>query len=281
MTDGTLLISVTPLSPALGAEISGVDLRDDLDQHTVGQITHALHEHLVIVFRDQDLSEQQQLRFTSRFGEVGTRKRSTGLHSDGRFMLVSNIMVDGEPLGSYGDGEMWFHSDGAYADRPYKYSFLYGIELPSRGGNTRFANLYKAYDALPEALKEKLAGHKVLQLGGFRRREKGDPTVGLSEKPHAWHPLFKTHPATKKKSLNFSRMHTAVIEGLDPEDSEATIEELLGYAERPEFIYEHVWRPGDLVVWDNRCCNHARTHFPDEERRLLRRCTVIGEEPRE
>ena len=277
----TLTISVTPLSPALGAEISGVDLGEDLDQRTIDEIRHALDEHIVVVFRDQDLSEDQQLRFTSRFGEVGTRKRSTGLHSDGRFMLVSNITVDGEPLGSYGDGEMWFHSDGAYDDIPYKYSFLYGIELPSRGGNTRFVNLYRAYDALPRALKEKLAGRKVLQLGGFRRREKGDPTVGLDEKPHAWHPLFTTHPATGKKSLYISRMHTVVIDGLDPADSEATIDELLGYSENPEFIYEHVWRPGDLVIWDNRCTNHARTRFPDEERRLLRRCTVIGEAPRE
>jgi taurine dioxygenase len=277
----TLTTSVTPLSPALGAEISGVDLGDDLDRHTIVQITDALHEHIVVVFRDQDLSEEQQLRFTSRFGEVGTRKRATGLHSDGRFMLVTNVTVDGEPLGSYGDGEMWFHSDGAYADIPYKYSFLYGIELPSRGGNTRFANLYSAYDALPQALKEKLAGRKMLQMGGSRRREKGDPTADLSKIPHAWHPLFTTHPATKKKSLYFSRMHSVLIEGLDPEDSEATIDELVGYSERPEFIYEHVWRPGDLVVWDNRCSNHARTHFPDEESRLLRRCTVVGEAPRE
>ena len=143
----TMTISVTPLSPALGAEISGVDLGDDLGQGTIGEITDALNEHIVVVFRDQHLSEQQQLRFTSRFGEVGTRKRATGLHEDGRFMLVSNIMVDGEPLGSYGDGEMWFHSDGCYAEIPYKYSFLYGIELPSRGGNTRFVNLYRAYEA--------------------------------------------------------------------------------------------------------------------------------------
>jgi len=276
-----LTISVTPLSPALGAEISGVDLRDDLDQRTIDEITHALNEHIVVVFRDQDLDEEQQLLFTSRFGEVGTRKRATGLHTDGRFMLVSNIVIDGEPLGSYGDGEMWFHSDGCYDEIPYKYSFLYGIELPSRGGNTRFVNLYRAYDALPQAYKDRLAGRKVLQLGGFRRREKGDPTIGLSDKPHAWHPLFTTHPATGKKSLFFSRMHTVVIEGLDPEESNTIIDELLGYSEKPEFIYEHIWRSGDLVIWDNRCTNHARTHFPEEERRLLRRCTIVGEAPRE
>ncbi len=277
----TLAISVTPLSSALGAEISGLDLREDLDQSTIGQITDALHEHIVVVFRDQDLSEEQQLRFTSRFGEVGTRKRSTGLHSDGRFMLVTNITVDGEPLGSYGDGEMWFHSDGAYDEVPYRFSFLYGMELPSSGGNTRFANLYRAYDALPQALKEKLAGRKVLQMGGSRRREKGDPNADLSKIPHAWHPLFTTHPATGKKSLYFSRMHSVRIEGFDLEESEAIIEELADLSERPEFIYEHVWRPGDLVVWDNRCTNHARTPFPDEENRLMRRCTVMGEKPTE
>ncbi len=277
----TLTISGGPLSPALGAEISGVDLRDDLDQDIIDQIICALDEHIVVVFRDQELSEDHQLRFTSRLGEVGTRKRQTGLHTDGRFMLVSNIMVDGEPLGSYGEGEMWFHSDGAYADIPYKYSLLYGIELPSTGGNTRFVNLYRAYEALPQALKEKLAGRKVLQLGGFRRAEKGDPTIDLDKKPHAWHPLFTTHPATGKKSLYCSRMHTVIIDGLDPDDSAATIDELLGYSEDPEFIFEHAWRPGDMVIWDNRCTNHARTPFPDGERRLLRRCTIVGEEPRE
>lgn len=273
-------ISITPVSPVLGAEVKGVDLRDDLDQGVIDGITDALHEHIFLVFRNQDLSEEQQLRFTNRFGDIGMRKRSTGLHKDGRFMLVSNIMVDGEPIGSYGDGDMWLHSDGSYAEAPYKYSFLYAIELPSRGGNTRFVNLYEAYDTLPQALKQKLTGRKMLQLGGFRRRETGDPTIGLKDKLHAWHPVFPTHPVTKRKSIYASRLNTVAVEGLDQDDGTAVIAELLDHCERPEFIHEHVWRPGDLVVWDNRCSNHGRTEFPRDERRLLRRCTVMGEPPK-
>lgn len=274
-------LEVTALTSALGAEVAGVDLRDDLDPRTIDAITDALNRHIVVVFRDQDLSEEQQIRFTCRFGELGMRKRSSGLHPDGRLMLVSNIMVDGEALGSYGDGDMWFHSDGEYDAVPYKYSLLYAMELPSKGGNTRFANLYSAYDNLAPALKEKLAGRKALQMGGFRRREKADPTVDLENKAHAWHPLFTTHPATKRKSLFASRLHTVAIEGFEQKEAEAIIDELLDVSEQPELIYEHVWRPGDLVMWDNRCCNHGRTDFPASERRLLRRCTVVGEPPRE
>jgi len=277
---GAQHISITPVSSVLGAEVTGLDLRDDFSQDVIDRITDALHEHIFLVFRNQELSEAQQLRFTGRFGEIGMRKRATGLHKDGRFMLVTNIMVDGEPLGSYGDGDMWLHSDGSYAEVPYKYSFLYAIELPSRGGNTRFVNLYKAYDALPEELKAKLAGRRVLQLGGFRRREKGDPTVDLENKPHAWHPVFPTHPATGRKSLYVSRLNTVAVEGLEPDESRAVVEALLDHSERPEFIHEHVWQVGDLVIWDNRCSNHGRTEFPPDERRLLRRCTVMGEPPR-
>ncbi len=273
-------LEVTPLSAALGAEVGGVDLRHDLRQSAIDAITVALDEHIVVVFPGQELSEEQQIRFTCRFGELGMRKRSSGLHPDGRLMLVSNIMVDGEALGSYGDGDMWFHSDGEYDAVPYKYSLLHALELPSSGGNTRFANLYRAYDALAPELKQKLAGRKVLQMGGFRRREKADPTVGLEDKAHAWHPVFTTHPATKETSLFISRLHTVAVEGMDQAEAEPIIDQMIEISERPEFIYEHIWRPGDVVMWDNRCSNHGRTDFPREQRRLLRRCTVVGEAPR-
>ena len=167
----TLAVKVTPLSPACGAMIEGVDLAEDLPDATIALIKDAWAKHLVLVFRGQTITQEQQLRFAARFGELGERKvgqareelrsRAQGvLQDDNRVMLVSNIKIDGNPVGAFGDGEMWFHIDSGYSARPYKYTFLYAQELPSTGGNTRFANMYKAYDAVPAELKARLEGRR-------------------------------------------------------------------------------------------------------------------------
>src|SRR5262249_40429596 len=158
-------VSVTPLSNACGAEISGVDLARPLSPVTVEALKAAWGRHLVLVFRGQTITQEQQLRFASYFGELGNRKkapeplraRAEGLEqTHEKVLLVTNIKVEGQPIGAFGDGEFWFHIDSGYAARPYKYTFLYALELPSSGGNTLFANMYKAYDAVPTALKAKL-----------------------------------------------------------------------------------------------------------------------------
>jgi taurine dioxygenase len=162
-------IQVTPLSPACGAEISGVDLTRPLSAETVRAIRDAWNKHIVLVFRGQKLSQDDQLRFASYFGHLGERKRAkTQLakkiegtqQTHKNVMLVTNIKEDGVPIGAFGEGEFWFHIDGGYTERPYRYTFLYAIELPSTGGNTMFSNMYMAYDAVPAALKEKLKGRK-------------------------------------------------------------------------------------------------------------------------
>ena len=281
-------IKVTPLSPACGAEIGGVDLSRDLSDETIAAIKAAWAKHLVLVFRDQEITQEQQLRFASHFGQLGERKtsqareelrtRASGvLQTDSRVLLVSNKKVDGKAVGAFGDGEMWFHIDSGYSARPYKYTFLFGVELPSQGGNTRFANMYKAYEAVPPALKAKLAGKKALHIHEYKRSEKVQVPDDLSKSMHYFHPVFITHPETGRKTLFVDRLMTARIEGVSPEESEAILEQLYDIGERPEFIFEHVWRLGDVVMWDNRCTIHARTWFPPEENRLLRRCTVEGE----
>jgi taurine dioxygenase len=278
-------IQVTPLSPACGAEISGLDLTEDLPQAVIDQVQEAWHTHQMLVIRGQDLNLEQQLRFAGRFGELGERKqapdalreRTEGiLQTDKHTLLVSNMVVDGKPVGAFGDGDMWYHIDSGYAESPYKYTFLYGMELPSTGGNTLFANTYMAYETLPQALKDKIEGRMALHIHEYKRSEKVDISGDISGSPHWFHPVVIRHPETGRRALFVDRLMTRRIEGLDPEESESVLNQLFDHAENPKNVYEHVWKLKDLVMWDNRCLIHGRTWFPKEENRLLRRCTVEG-----
>jgi taurine dioxygenase len=287
-TDSDLLtVKVTPLSPALGAEISGVDLKHPLSPREVAAIKDAWNTHLVLVFRDQELSQDDQLRFASYFGELGSRRkappklasRAEGILQDHeKVLLVSNIKIDGEAVGAFGDGEFWFHIDSGYTPRPYKYTFLFALELPSEGGHTLFSNMYRAYDAVPDTLKQKLKGKRALHIHEYNRNRQASHSDDISGVPHCYHPVFTTHPDTGRKSLFVDRLMTTSIEGFSDEDSAAILDQLYDIGERREFIYEHVWRLGDFLMWDNRCTIHARTDFPKHERRLLRRCAVEGGE---
>ena len=280
-------IKVTPLPAACGAEITGVDLTQELSAPTVAAIRQAWHDHIVLVFRGQEITEEQQLRFASYFGSLGRRKeamfreelqsRNQGTKQvNPNILLVSNIKEKGEPIGAFGEGEMWFHIDSGYAEKPYNYTFLYALELPSTGGNTQFSNMYKAYEALPADLKIRLAGKKALHIHEYERSAKVEQRDDLSKSAHFFHPVFSTHAETGRKSLFVDRLMTARLEGLPKEENESLLEQLYEIGERPEFIYEHKWQLGDFVMWDNRCAIHARTWFPPEERRLLRRCAIEG-----
>ena len=279
-------IRVTPLSPACGAAISGVDLSKPLSERQVNAIKEAWGRHLVLLFRGKNLSQDDQLRFASYFGDLGSRKkapealrsRAEGTQQNNeKVLLVSNIKVDGKPIGAFGEGEFWFHIDSGYTPRPYKYTFLYALELPSRGGNTMFSNMYKAYEAVPAALKEKLKGRKALHIHEYNRAKQASSSGDISGIPHHSHPIFVTHPDTGRKTLFVDRLMTTRIEGMSQDESDAILDQLYEIGERREFIFEHVWKLGDFLMWDNRCTIHARTDFPKEERRLLRRCTVEGE----
>ena len=279
-------IEVTPLSPACGAEISGVDLSKPLTAEQVAAIKDAWGKHLVLVFRGQKVSQDDQLRFASYFGDLGTRKkapetlraRTEGVQQDNeKVLLVSNIKVDGKPIGTFGEGEFWFHINSGYTPRPYKYTFLYALELPSRGGNTMFSNMYKAYEAVPPALKAALNGKTALHIHEYNRAKQANSSGDISGIPHHAHPIFITHPDTGRKTLFVDRLMTTRIEGMSQKESDAILDQLYEIGERREFIFEHVWQLGDFLMWDNRCTIHARTDFPKEERRLLRRCTVEGE----
>src|ERR1700688_4095545 len=210
-------LTVMPLSRACGAEISGVDLTKELSDATVRAIKRAWGEHLVLVFRGQNITQEQQLRFASYFGELGDRKQAPeplrggtgGIHKDQKkILLVTNIKVDGQPIGAFGDGEFWFHIDSGYTPRPYKYTFLYALELPSTGGNTLFGNMYKAYASVPTALKEKLKGKKALHIHEYNRARQANSAGDISGIPHHFHPVFITHPDTGRKTLFVDRLMT-------------------------------------------------------------------------
>jgi taurine dioxygenase len=283
-------IRVTPLSPACGAEISDIDLSKPLSAREVSAIREAWNKHLVLVFRGQQVSQEDQLRFASYFGDLGSRKkvpealraRAEGVQQDHeKVLLVTNIKVDGQPIGAFGDGEFWFHIDSGYSARPYKYTFLYALELPSRGGNTMFSNMYKAYEAVPQELKEKLKGLKALHIHEYNRAKQAGSSGDIGGIPHYFHPVFVTHPETGRKTLFVDRLMTTRIQDVSQDDSDAILNQLYDIGERREFIFEHEWKRGDFLMWDNRCTIHARTDFPKEDRRLLRRCTVEGETPYE
>jgi len=275
-------IAVEPLSPALGAEIKGVDLTKPLDEAAVKTINDAFDKHIVVVFRDQELTEADQLRAAGYFGKVHIRRRpangrTPGGDYDTPFMMVTNIVENGKSIGAFGDGEMWFHHDTSYYAEPHRATFLYSMKLTSSGGQTCFSNMYQAYDNIPQPLKSRIEGRNVLQVHDYKRRERIDlESVALEKILHHEQPIVITHPTTGRKALYISRLMSARIDGLSHEESEAALEQLFDISEDPAIVYEHDWRLGDLVVWDNWCSIHARKDFPREEPRLMRRCTIEG-----
>jgi taurine dioxygenase len=275
-----------PLSAALGVEIADIDLREELSAETFAEIVDAWHKHLVILFRSQSLSEDDQIRFAQRFGVLQKRTRPPETINEAGHtkypqltMLVSNIRENGKLIGSLPDGEMHFHSDQCYLEKPAAGTFLYGIEIPSEGGDTLFLNMYKAYDALPPELKARVDGRKALNayLYDSTTRAVNGSKIDLTAHPHYLQPMVRTHPDTKRQALYINRLMTFTVEGMDEEEGSTLLNRLFDHIEQDQFIYAHHWRVGDLILWDNRCTLHARTDFSDKERRLLRRYTVLGD----
>ena len=273
-------LRLTKLSPHIGAAVEGLDLSRPLDAATCRWLRTAWLDHCILLFRGQSLSEDDQVRFAGCFGTVvervlNARDAESRIHPG--VMFVSNIRENGQLIGALPDGEMMFHSDQCYVEKPGMASMLYAIEVPSRGGNTSFANMYRAYETLPPEWKHRLAGRVAMNVYDYDKNptQRGSSGGGLR---HA-HPVFRTHPETGRKALYVNRLMTDHIVGMDREESDRALEYLFEHLESPEWIYEHVWSPGDLVMWDNRCAVHARSDFDGSERRLMRRCVLAGDVP--
>jgi len=270
----------TPVSPALGIEVEDVDLARALDNAAFERIRQAWYEGLILLFRNQALDEKQQADFAARFGELGkVLNKHGGSGSYPGVMYISNIVENGRLIGALPDGEMYFHSDQCYVERPAMATMLYAMEIPSRGGNTLFANMYRAYDALPHSVKQRLEGRKALNVYDYRNSATTRGAAVAGDSPRCAHPVFRTHPDTGRKAVYVNRLMTRSIEGLPQTESTELLELLFEHCERAEFVYEHRWTPGDLILWDNRCTLHARTDFDASERRKLRRVALLGEVP--
>lgn len=286
-------MSVVPTGAVLGAQIVGVDVSKDLDDATFRRIDDAFNEHGVIFFRDQRITEDQQIRFARRFGELEINVNTEyGLPQHPEMLLVSNIVDNGRYIGLADAGRTWHTDMSAYA-RPPRCSLLYAREIPHGEdgqplGDTLFASAAAAYDALAQSTKDKLADLRASHsyLAKMKAREKA---VGLTRKiteehlaktPTVLHPIFRTHPVTGRKCIYVTEGECASIEGIPDDEALAIISELQAHLLRPEFQYRHKWRVGDLLMWDNCTCQHlAIKDYDLPQRRLMHRVTVNGSVP--
>jgi alpha-ketoglutarate-dependent taurine dioxygenase len=266
---------IEPLSDLIGAEVRGVDLRA-IGAAESELLRRAWLEHHVLVVRGQDLAEDELIAFGAGFGRIEKARKASPLASRPEIMVISNIRRNGEALGALPDGEMAWHFDRIHQKIPNKAGVLYAVEVPARGGETRFASMCAAHEGLPGRTRARLAGLTALNTFQYGQTRAEDKQLS-SDTPSAVHPVVRTIPETGRRALYVCRLMTDRILELPEAESRALLEELFEAAERPEYAYEHRWRPGDVLVWDNRCVAHARNDFDERERRLLKRVTVGDE----
>lgn len=279
-------VTVIPTGAALGAEVEAGDLRA-IDDAAFAAIVAAWHSHSVLLFRNQALGDRDLIAFSRRLGDldIAPVQENGRRFVDGmpEIYIVSNVKVNGEAIGSLGDGEAAWHTDMSYLDLPPKASLLYALEIPPVGGNTSFCSMYAIYDALPAALKMRIAGLKIKHDGTYNSggyvRQGVKPTDDPRLSPGALHPLVCTHPASGRPMLYLGRRRNAYLDGLALEESEALLDALWRYVDEPAFAWEHVWRVGDLVLWDNRSTMHRRDAFDPATRRIMHRTQVKGDAP--
>ena len=282
-------VNIVPSGKALGATVEGIDLASPSDGD-VDRIRDALHAHLVVRLRAADLDDVAFTRLAERFGTLEgspdySRSRNVYVAESPLMTVVSNVSENGKAVGDHGDGELNWHTDLGFTDRPSGYTFLLAREVPPSGGNTSFANMYNAYERLPEATKTAIARLKLkhqeshtaqgIPRPGYRDIRTSDPR----ELPGPQHPIVRTHPVTSRKALYLGRRFGAYIPGLPLAESEAMLDRLWASAAQPEDVWTQQWSVGDLVIWDNRCTMHRRDAFTGQGRRRMHRLTTIGERP--
>lgn len=273
-------LDIRPLAGALGAEIHGVDVSEQLDDATVAAIRHALLEHLVIFLPEQKLTPAQQLAFARRFGEPVVYPFVKGLEE---FPEITPILKREEDRNNFGG--IW-HSDTVYQQEPPMGTMLYGLEIPPYGGDTLFANQYLAYDALSDGMKALLAPLKAIHISGKSRVQKTrtdmmkHSSVGLKgDELESCHPVIRTHPETGRKALYVNVAHTIRFDGMTEDESTPILEFLFQHQIQPEFTCRFRWSTGALAFWDNRAAMHYPINDYHGYRRLMHRVTLAGDRP--
>ncbi len=272
---------VVPTGAVLAAEIQGIELRQ-VDDDTFSFVHQAWLDHLVLLFRGQNLSDEQIIAFSQRFGELDwapvqeNGRRFVEGHPE--IYVVSNVIENGVPIGSLGAGEAVWHTDMSYQPHPPKASMLYALEVPPTGGNTWFCNMYRAWEEMPATLKRRIEGRRLKHDGTYNSggyvREGVTATDDPVSSPGTYHPIGLRHPETGRIALYLGRRRNAYIEGLKLVESEALLDELWSFATRPELAWGHRWRVRDVVLWDNRCTMHRRDPFDASARRIMHRTQV-------
>lgn len=279
-----MTVTVRPLTPAVGVEIGGVDLAR-LSDAQFAALKRAWHEHAVLLVRGQNLGDDDLLAFSRRLGPLDPPpNQERGRISPPGFpdiYVVSNVLdPQGDPIGALGAGEAVWHTDMSYLDMPPDASMLYALEIPPTGGNTWFCGMQAAYDALPPDLKRAIDGKRIKHDGTYNSggyvRQGVTPTDDPHLAPGAWHPAVLKHPANGRPTLYLGRRRNSYVEGLSPAESNAVLEALWAHIAQPRFVYEHVWRLGDLVLWDNRSTMHRRDPFDGAARRVMHRTQIKG-----
>jgi taurine dioxygenase len=275
----------TRLSPGVGVAVDGIDLNQPPDEALFAALHQALMDHQVLCIRGQDIGPGPFLDVVRRFGEPQVRPWIP--HVEG-FPAVTTL--SSEDRDTEGDGRRLvagatWHTDDSFMAAPSALTALYGVIVPDVGGDTEFANMYAAYEALPDAMKQRLEGLRGIHVmmpdrGGDLGRRRTISAEVLAKQVPSHHPLVRVHPVTRRKSLYISRNRMDGIVGMDRAEAHRLIDDLTAHAIQPRFIYRHKWKTGDLTIWDNRCLLHkANGDYPEGMRRFMRRIIVMGDVP--
>ena len=269
-------VEVIPAPAVLGAEVRCGDVRK-LSDAGFASVHRAALDHLVILIRGQTLTDPELIEFGRHFGTLDcaplakTGKEKARAHPE--IIVVSNVMENGQAIGVLRDAEVVWHSDNSYRARPLSFSALYALEVPPTGGNTGFANMYLALETLDPELRaqteHRTLKHDMTYNSAGDLREGFQPVADVRDAPGPSHPIVRTHADTGYDALYLGRRPNAYINGCTIEESEALLDALWAHATRPEFTWHHVWRPGDILMWDNRCVMHHRDPFDAGARRVM------------
>ena len=278
-------IAFSPLTPVVGAECQGIDISQPVSDETIADINNALAEYGALLFRDQDITPEQHIDFSRKFGQLD-------IHVLDQFLLpghpeiyiISNVVENGKHIGAHG-GAKHFHSDLSYNPEPSLGSLFLCRECPPEGGQTEFAGMFAAYDALPEDRKQWLLRQRgvhdyVYHYENFLTHRKPLTEEQKAKLSPSAHPAVRTHPVSGRNGIYLSEALTSHLEGVDKEEGRRLIKEICDFATQPQFVYRHEWSVGDLVFWDNRAVMHRALPFDeDQSRRVMHRTTVHGDKP--
>ena len=285
--ESAVTLSILTLG-TLGSEIHGIDLSQPLSPENRAAIQDALDRRLVVVARDQKLSDPQLLAFSRNFGELdppGPNPYGEPFNKEfPEINVISNVIENGRPIGGLGAGEAAWHADMTYIDIPPKAAILHALEIPpAGGGNTYFADMYAAYEALPAELKTAIEGRSAMHdasrnSAGLLRKGYADvrdvrETIGVA------HPLARTNPKTGRRARYLGRRHNSYVIGLPIAESESLLDRLWAHATQPRFTLCHEWRAGDVLIWNNLAVLHRRDPFDASARRIMHRTQIKGVEP--